>query len=328
MGRNAMMELPQLGLGCAPLGGLLDRVSDDDAKGVFEVALANGFTYFDTAPFYGFGLSERRVGDALRGSSDAILSTKVGRLLKRGAWNDPGQYGWPAALPFHHVYDYGYDGVMRSYEDSLHRLGLDRIDILYLHDIGSFNHPDSDEEAGHFRDAMSGGYRALEELRRSGDVFGIGIGVNEIDVSLRALEHGNWDVFLLAGRYTLLEQEPLEALFPACEKNGTSIVIGGPYNSGILVGGDTWNYAKAPDGIRKRVVEIRRVCDRYKIPLPAAALQFCLAHPVVATVIPGARTAQELTETITWKDTRIPTDLWSELKSEKLLAEDAPTPSA
>ena len=313
-------------MGCAPIGGLLGRVEERAAKETLDTALNAGIRYFDTAPFYGFGLSERRVGDVLRDRSDIILSTKVGRLLEKGAWENPGEHGWPAALPFHHVYDYGYDGVMRSYEDSLQRLGMAQIDVLYVHDIGAFTHPDPEEEARHFRDAMSGGYRALDELRRAGDIRAFGIGVNEIDVSLRTLDHGNWDVFLLAGRYTLLEQDSLWELFPKCEQLGTSIVVGGPYNSGILVGGNTWNYAKAPEELVRHVTEIKRVCDSHHVPLPAAALQFCLAHPIVTTVIPGARTPKELQQAIEWLDTAIPAALWTDLKSNGLLAESAPTP--
>jgi D-threo-aldose 1-dehydrogenase len=320
-----MIDLPKLGLGCAPLGGLLDGVSPGDAAAVVETALERGIRYFDTAPYYGFGLSERRVGDAIRGRPDVILSTKVGRLLRPGAPDDPAAYGWPEPLPFHPVYDYSYDGIMRSYEDSLQRLGLDRIDILLLHDIGSFTHTDPDEERRHFRDAMSGGYRALDELRRSGQVKAIGIGVNEVDVSLRTLEHGDWDVFLLAGRYTLLEQTPLAEMFPACERTGTRIVIGGPYNSGILVGGRNYNYAHAPEELHVRVHRMSGICERHGVPLPAAALQFCLAHPVVDTVIPGARTKQELLAAFEWMEIEIPEDLWDDLKREGLLDPAAPT---
>lgn len=320
-----MIELPKLGLGCAPLGGLLDGVSPHNAAAVLETALERGVRYFDTAPYYGFGLSERRVGDAIRNRPEVILSTKVGRLLKAGAPDDPAAFGWPEPLPFHPVYDYSYDGVMRSYEDSLQRLGLDRIDILLLHDIGAFTHADPDEERRHFRDAMSGGYRALDELRRAGQVKAIGIGVNEIDVSLRTLDNGDWDVFLLAGRYTLLEQTSLEELFPACQRTRTRIVIGGPYNSGILVGGRSWNYADAPAEMVDRVLRIRGVCERHDVPMPAAALQFCLAHPVVDTVIPGARTRQELLQAMEWMETEIPDGLWEDLKQEGLLDLAAPT---
>jgi D-threo-aldose 1-dehydrogenase len=323
-----MIQLPKLGLGCAPLGGLLSGVSSDDATAVLATALESGVRYLDTAPYYGFGLSERRVGDAIRGRPDIILSTKVGRLLKPGLPADPAAFGWPEPLPFHPVFDYSYDGVMRSFEDSLQRLGRDRIDILLLHDIGPFTHTDPDEEQRHFRDAMSGGYRALDELRRAGQVNAIGIGVNEVEVSLRVLDHGDWDVFLLAGRYTLLEQTPLERLFPECERRGTRIIIGGPYNSGILVGGTTWNYADAPAELFERVRKIRAVCDRHGVPLPAAALRFCLAHPLVDTVIPGARTRQELLQTLAWMATDIPDSLWEDLKREGLLDARAPTPNS
>jgi D-threo-aldose 1-dehydrogenase len=321
-----MVTLPEIGMGCAPIGGLLKGVSASDATATLEAALDSGIRFFDTAPFYGMGLSERRVGDMLRDRADTILSSKVGRLLKKGPWEDPAEHGWPAALPFHHVYDYGYDAVMRSYEDSLQRLGMDRIDILLLHDIGAFTHADPEEEARHFKDAMSGGYRALDELRRAGDIGAIGIGVNEIDVSLRTLEHGDWDVFLLAGRYTLLEQEPLETLFPACDLAGTSIIVGGPYNSGILAGGDTWNYDRAPADVVDRVTRIRQICEAHGTPLPAAALQFCLAHPLVTTVIPGARSSDELQQALCWMKTQIPQGLWQDLKADRLLAVDAPTP--
>ena len=321
-----MIELPRIGMGCAPVGGLLGGVSDREAEDTLATALRAGIEYFDTAPFYGFGLSERRVGDALRNSSDTILSTKVGRILKRGAWENPAEHGWPASLPFHHVYDYGYDGIMRSYEDSLQRLGVAQIDILFVHDIGAFTHHDPEEEARHFSDAMNGGYRALDELRRAGDIRAFGIGVNEIDVSLRTLDHGDWDILLLAGRYTLLEQDALRELFPKCERLGTSIVVGGPYNSGILVGGNTWNYVEAPEELVRHVAEISRICDLHHVPLPAAALQFCVAHPIVTTVIPGARTPGELQQTIEWLDFAIPAALWTDLKSNGLLAEYAPTP--
>ncbi len=321
-----MLELPQIGMGCAPLGGLLEAVTAADASETLASALAGGITYFDTAPFYGFGLSERRVGDAIRDHPNCILSTKVGRLLAKGAWDNPSEHGWPAALPFHHIYDYSYDGVMRSYEDSLQRLGMDRIDLLFLHDIGSFAHTDPDEESRHFKDAMSGGYRALDELRQNGDIKAVGIGVNEIDVSLRALEHGNWDYFLLAGRYTLLEQDAMAELFPTCEKSETSIIVGGPYNSGILVGGQTWNYADAPEHIVKKVAKIKDACQRHHVPMAAAALQFCSAHRVVKSVIPGVRTAREMRQTLEWMEITIPNELWADLKSNNLLDTDVPTP--
>ena len=318
------LQLPVLGFGGAPLGGLFDAVSESDAAGTLEEAFDQGITYVDTAPFYGFGLSERRVGDMLRGRS-YVLSTKVGRLLAPGAAPDPAAMGWPDALPFHPVFDYGYDAVMRSFEDSLQRLGLDRIDILYAHDIGEMTH--GDENKGHFNALAKGGYRALDELRRDGRVKAIGLGVNEIRVCRDALEIGDWDVFLLAGRYTLLEQNALDDLFPRCSARGMSIVVGGPFNSGILVGGDTWNYGAAPDRVVNKVRRISSVCEVYDVPMPAAALQFPLGHDIVTSVIPGLRNHQELADTLRWVSHDIPDEFWETLKEKDLLHPDAPTPS-
>lgn len=321
-----MLTLPPLGFGGAPIGGLLDPVDDSAAVDTLRAALEGNIRYFDTAPFYGFGLSERRVGDAIRGRDDILLSTKVGRLLEPGLPEHPEDFGWPRPLPFHPRYDYGYDAVMRSWEDSLQRLGRDHIDLLLLHDIGAQTHTDPVEEARHFKDAMSGGYRALDELRRSGDIGAIGIGVNETESSLRVLEHGDWDVFLLAGRYTLLEQNALDELLPKCVDRDVRIVIGGPFNSGILVGGNTWNYEEAPLELRQRVEALTRVCDAHDTPLPAAALRFPLEHPQVASVIPGTRTPHEFAELMRWWEHEIPQALWSDLKGEGLLRKDAPTP--
>ncbi|MDE0530183.1 MAG: aldo/keto reductase [Albidovulum sp.] len=320
------MDLPDLGFGGAPVAGLFDPVGEAAASQTLQAALDAGLRYFDTAPYYGFGLSERRIGDAVRGKEGIVLSTKVGRLLKPGLPDDAAGLGWPKPLPFHPVFDYGYDGVMRSYEDSLQRLGLDRVDILYLHDIDAYTHGDPSEEARHFNDAVTGGYRALEELRRSDDVSAIGIGVNEVDVCLRVLEHGDWDIFLLAGRYTLLEQDALDPLLERCKVQEVKVVVGGPFNSGILAGGATWNYAEAPASVRDRAARLRDICEAHSVPLPAAALQFPLAHPVVECVIPGTRTPGELREVMDWKDTDIPAELWTDLKSEGLLNPVAPIP--
>lgn len=319
-------ELPKIGFGGAPIGGLLDAVDDAAAIQTIQSALDSGISYYDTAPYYGFGLSERRVGDAVRDHDNIVVSSKVGRLLKPGLPQNPSDYGWPKPLPFHPVFDYGYDAVMRSHEDSLQRLGRDRINVLFLHDLGPLTHPDAEEEARHFKDAMSGGYRALDELRRAGDIDGFGIGVNEIDVSIRALDHGDWDVFLLAGRYTLLEQEAQAELLPACSARAVRIVVGGPFNSGILVGGSTWNYEAAPTDIQQRVAGLKAVCESHGVPLPAAALKFPLANPVVASVIPGSRTPAEFTQLMEWWNTDIPTSLWSDLQTQGFIREDAPLP--
>lgn len=318
------MNLPKLGLGCAALGGLYEKVPEAQALSMLDMGLEAGLTYFDTAPFYGFGRSETVVGRGLAGR-DVRLSTKVGRVLEPGALADPGAMGWPDALPYHPVFDYSYDGIMRSFEDSCQRLGRTP-DILYIHDIGEMTHG-----AGHpalFKTAMDGGYKALDELRRAGDVAAIGIGVNETAVLDAALDHGAWDLFLLAGRYTLLEQEPLDNFFPKCAAAGTRIVVGGPFNSGILVGGTTFNYEDAPADIVARVNGLSKICAAHNVPLAAAALAFPAAHEVVASVIPGPRSAAELEQILGWAATPIPTALWDDLKSAKLLAEHAPTPNA
>ncbi|MEP1207797.1 MAG: aldo/keto reductase [Rhizobiaceae bacterium] len=318
------LKIATLGLGCAPLGGNFVDLDYGQAAGLIDAAKSAGIGYFDTAPWYGFGRSERVVGDLLRGT-DYVLSDKVGRLLRPGPVADPSEYGMVDPLPFHVVYDYGYDGVMRAFEDSLQRLGLDRIDILLAHDIGVFQH--GEENQRHFKDLADGGYRAMDELRRSGQVKAIGLGVNEKQVCMDALQIGDWDAFLLAGRYTLLEQTPLNDLFPACRAAGTSIICGGPFNSGILVGRDMWNYAQAPAEVVDKVRKLGAVADRHSIPLAAAALQFPLANDLITSVIPGPRDAAELKQIIAWANTAIPVEFWSELKSEGLLEDGAPVPA-
>jgi len=250
------------------------------------------------------------------------LSTKVGRLL---CSNPSAAEHRQNRMPFDAVFDYSYDAVMRSFEDSLQRLGLGRIDILYVHDIGAMQHG----REGHpaiMRTLRDGGYRALEELRRCGVVRAIGIGVNEREVLLEAMEWGAWDAFLLAGRYTLLEQAPLDDLLPKCLSSGISIVVGGPLNSGSLAGRDTWNYQTAPSEIVGRVDAIRAVCDRHQVPLAAAALQFPLAHPAVAAIIPGPRSTAEFAANLNLLRNPIPPALWSDLRDAKLLHPLAPTP--
>lgn len=317
------LKLTTLGFGGAPLGGLLKSIDDREAKATLQHAFERGLTYIDTAPFYGFGKSERHVGDLIR-AQDYVLSTKVGRVLKPGSAEDPAAMGWPDALPFHPVYDYSYDGILRSFEDSLQRLGLDRIDILYVHDIGTLTH--GADNARHMAALSSGGYRALDSLRKSGRVRAIGLGVNETQACLDALQMGDWDVFLLAGRYTLLEQDSLNDLMPRCAADGVSVVVGGPFNSGILVGGDTWNYGAAPEHVLEKVKQLSKCCADFDVPLPAAALQFPLGHPSVAAVIPGLRTRHELADTLRWAATPIPPQFWQELKARDLLHPDAPIP--
>ena len=317
------LYIDTLGLGCAPLGGNFVDLGYAEAAELVTAAKTAGISFFDTAPWYGFGRSERVVGDMLRGG-DYVLSDKVGRLLAAGAVENPMDFGMIDPLPFHVIYDYGYDGIMRAFEDNLQRLGLDRIDILLAHDIGAFQH--GEENVRHFRDLETGGYRAMDELRKAGQVEAIGLGVNENQVCEDALGIGDWDVFLLAGRYTLLEQTPLDRLFPACEAAGTTIICGGPFNSGILVGRDMWNYAKAPVGIIETAKRLGDVADAFGIPLAAAALQFPLGHPIITSVIPGARNAEELKQIVTWFDTPVPAEFWSALFERGLVDERAAKP--
>ncbi len=321
------LKLSTLGLGTATLGGnVRPPISDKDARAIVEKAVESGIRYVDTAPFYGYGRSEHLVGDVVRGHDDVVLSSKVGRLLApRTTPQEPGDQ-WVNPLPFDSRYDYSYDGVMRSFEDSLQRLGVDHIDLLLIHDIGADQHGAA-VNAELFPVAMEGGYRALDALRASGAVKAIGIGVNEWPVLVEAMQHGQWDAFLLAGRYTLLEQAPLHTLFLLCEKAGTSIIVGGPFNSGILAGRDTWNYARAPEAIMTRARKIAAVCDAHGVALPAAALRFPLGSPVVASVIPGPRSAAEVGEIAAWFAAEIPSSLWSDLRNEGLVDPAAPLPS-
>ena len=327
IGRTSV-EVTELGLGCATLGGSRIAVSRQQAEAIVGAAWAAGVSYIDAAPYYGVGQAERCVGDAMRWvpRDEWVLSTKVGRLLRprRTAVEDTDRRD---PLPFDPVYDYSYDGVMRSFEDSLQRLGLARIDILYVHDIGAMQHG-REAHPGLMRALRDGGYRALEELRAAGTVRAIGIGVNEREVLLEALEWGEWDAFLLAGRYTLLEQAPLDDLLPKCEKAGTSIVVGGPLNSGILAGRDTWNYKAAPREIVARVNAVEAVCERHRVPLAAAALQFPLAHPAVAAIIPGPRNVEEFHANVRLLRHPIPAALWADLRAAGLLHPHAPTPAS
>jgi D-threo-aldose 1-dehydrogenase len=328
---NTDLAVDTLGFGCASLGNLYHAVSDEEASDILTTAWDKGFRYFDTAPHYGQGLSERRVGDGLRSptKADYVLSTKVGRLLQPAGYANE-RHGFISPMPFDIVYDYSYDGVMRSFEDSLQRLGLDRIDILYMHDIGAVTH--GDENARLFPIAMVGGYRAMDELRRDGRVSAIGLGVNEYEVCEAALDYGDWDCFLLAGRYTLLEQKSLDTFLPKCIERNCSIIIGGAYNSGILATGvrgkGPWNYdyGPAPDDVIKKVAAIEALCVDFSISLAAAALQFPLAHPSVASVIPGVGNVRRIDQTLALFATEIPDEFWRVLSTQGLIREDAPTP--
>jgi D-threo-aldose 1-dehydrogenase len=328
------LKVTELGFGTAPLGNLFKPLPDETARATLAAAEAAGFGYYDTAPFYGFGLSERRLGDALRGRESVVLSTKVGRLLKPVSGPVDAtvpRHGYATPMPFEPVFDYSYDAVMRSFTESLQRLGLPRIDILYIHDIGRLTH--GDLNSAHMAElTKGGGLKALEELRASGAISGFGMGVNEIAACLEVMDHARLDVVLLAGRYTLLEQNALDELFPRCQAAGTAIVVGGPYNSGILAVGTRsgaplyYNYEPAPQVVIEKVRWIETICERHGVPLAAAALQFPLAHPLVASVIPGLDSASRVAQTVALYRHKIPASLWQELRHENLIYAGAPVP--
>ena len=328
------VEVTIMGFGGAPLGNMYQAFSDQQARATLEACYDAGIRYFDTAPLYGFGLSEHRLGEALRGRQrDAfVLSTKVGRLLRPGdpAALDHGQFR--GSLPFAQVYDYSYDGVMRSVDDSLQRLGTWRIDILLVHDLDVWTHGSEEARRARVQEFMAGGYRALVELREQGAVRAIGAGVNETAACQDLAERGDFDCFLLAGRYTLLEQAPLDHFLPLCATRNIALIIGGAYNTGILatgaIPGAYFQYAPAPPEIMERVRRIEAVCARHGVRLASAALQFPLGHPVVATVIPGTRSPAEVAQNVEIFAPEIPADFWAELKHEGLLRADAPTPRA
>ena len=325
------IKVTEIGFGGAPLGNLFAAVTERDAQESLSAAWNSGCRFFDTAPYYGYGLSERRVGDALREKprDQYVLSTKVGRLITPGLHTRGPGTGFETPMPFGAKYDYGYDATKRSLEDSLQRLGLDRIDVALIHDIGRDQH--GDEHPRHMRDAMDGGYRALSELKAAGHIGAIGLGVNEVDVCEEAMRHHDFDCILLAGRYTLLEQGPVDAFFPECRKRNTSIIVGGPFNSGLLarIGRPdaTYNYGAVPADVARRAKALAETCADHNVSLPAAALQFPLAHPVVAAVIPGARNKAEVESHWQMVRQKLPQALWDDLRAKGLLHKDAPVPA-
>lgn len=324
---STALEVSTLGLGAASLAGIFRAVSAEQGRATIHHALNCGVTYVDTAPQYGLGRSEHLVGDVLRERrAGVVLSSKVGRLLRPVSPDQQDKGNWIDPLPFEQHYDYSYDGIMRSFEDSQQRLGLQTIDMLYVHDIGTATHG-VEGNAHYWHQLTTGGYRALRTLRDAGVVKAIGLGVNEWPVLMDAMALGDWDIFLLAGRYTLLEQGALDPLLNTCLQRGASVVIGGPFNSGILVGGTTFDYARAPEAVVTRVQALDRVCRDCGVPLPAAALQFPLAHPAVCTILPGPRSPAELDGILDWWDTPIPAEFWTALLAQGLLAPGTPIPT-
>src|SRR5690349_17388062 len=329
------LEVTTLGLGGAPMGGFRASISDAEAVALSDTAYELGVRYFDTSPYYGYGRSELRMGAALREKprDSFVLSTKIGRILHamKPGEKPPADFranGLPGFAP---RFDYTYDGVMRSLEHSHLRLGLARIDIALIHDVDFWTIKDRAVLDQRFKTVMDSGFKALDELRKAGVIGAVGVGINESDTSLRFIQAGNFDCMLLAGRYTLLEQGGLEAFLPECVKRNVSVILGGPYNSGILTGGvkpgATHDYVAASAGLIETAQKIEAVCQRHGVELGAAALQFPLFHPAVCAVIPGALSASEVKQNIARLSAKIPAELWSELKREKLLEPGAPTPN-
>ena len=327
------VPVTQLGFGGAGLGELFVRVDEETAAATLKAAWDAGIRYYDTAPFYGRGLSEIRTGRFLDNQprSEFILSTKVGRWFFPPAKPDSFETGWAGGLRFEHVHDYSYDGIMRAYDQSQMRLGMNRIDLLVIHDLDFWFHKTEAKVSAHLAQLFTSGWRALEQLRAHGLVKAVGAGINELGMIPRFLDTLDIDFFLLALRYTLLEQETLETELPYCERRNVGIIIGGVYNSGITatgaVKGAKYNYQDATPEIMERVRKIETVCRAHGVPLAAAALQFPLGHPCVATVIPGAIDPDQVRRNVETFRHPIPSALWSDLKREKLLAEQAPVPA-
>ena len=325
------VELTQFGFGAASLGDIFALVSEEDTLSTLQTLWKHGVRYIDTAPLYGWGLSEHRVGSFLyqQPRQEFVLSTKVGRVLKapkvKAGFKAPLFLG---GLPNDYVFDYGYDGIMRSFEDSLQRLRLNSIDLLVIHDLELGHHG---AKLQTYRDQFSdSGWRAVERLRSTGEVRAIGAGANELEVIPYFLEQFDLDFFILARQYTLLEQEALDEALPMCQARNVGIILASVFSSGILVTGPVedakYVYEDAPAEVLEKVSRIEQVCRRHNVSLAAAAIQFPLAHPCVASVIPGALHPRQVEEDLDYFREEIPSALWAELKAEELIRPDAPTP--
>ena len=328
---RSKLAFTAVGYGGAPIGNFNGVFTEPEAEAMVRQAWDQGVRFFDTAPGYGNGLSEYRLGHALRtyDRSQLVLSTKVGRVLTPtlDAPIDNGQYR--EIPPFVASYDYTYDGVMRAVEQSMQRMLTDRFDALFIHDCDRYTHGTGQPEL--FRQAVVSAFPALESLRDQGVVTAIGFGVNETDVMIDAVKTTDSDLCLLAGRYTLLEQEPLDSLLPMCEERGIGIVLGGVFNSGVLatgpIVGARFNYGPAPTWVLDKAARLEAVCRGYDVPLAAVALQFAYAHPAVVSVCIGARTTEQQGRNAELFETPVPQQLWADLRSAGLVREDAPTPT-
>tara|TARA_B100001250_G_scaffold278813_1_gene241218 strand:- start:56 stop:1084 length:1029 start_codon:yes stop_codon:yes gene_type:complete len=328
------LEITRLGIGGTALGNMYSASSSKDAKLLIDAAITRGIRYFDTAPLYGFGLSETRLGEGLESHdrNSFAISSKVGYTLVPESEGEVKETPFVDVPPLTTIFDFSRDGTLRSIDSSLSRLKTDRLDIVLIHDPDeskSIESGWSPGDAGFYKEVMNGAYPTLEKLRDDGVVKAIGLGMNQWQMLSDFARDGDFDCFLLAGRYTLLEQESLKELLPLCQERGIKIIIGGPYNSGILatgpINGAMYNYGPAPESVRKHVFQIELVCKRHNVPLRSAALQFPFGHPSVASIVPGARSVKEVNDNIQLMDYEIPSEFWSELKAEKLLSSEVPT---
>lgn len=325
--RNRDVSFTLMGLGCAQMGNLYRWTSYQESLSAFDAAWNAGVRYFDTAPFYGYTRSERRLGTMItEHKRDAyVLSTKVGRIMVPDETVGPEEDAYVEPLPFRPTYDYSYDAIMRSFEASRQRIGVFAPDVLYIHDIGRATHGDRHQ---HYWDQLTkgGGFKALGELRSAGLVKAVGLGVNEWQVVSDAMQEFDIDVSMLAGRYTLLEQESL-ALLDRCHREGVGIVVAGAFNSGLLAGNRKFNYAEAPSDLLARVDEVQAACESEGVTMQAAALAFPALHPAVVTVVSGARNGEQMKANVDWFEQEIPASFWARLKDKGVISADAPADS-
>lgn len=339
--RSRGVEVSRLGLGTVPLAGFGHETSYETFEKVVMTAYEAGYRYFDTAPMYGSGRAELFLGQVLRtnGIRDKVtIATKVGRLLRRKSDTVQQQkflYGggivWQGGFPFVQGFDYSYDGIMRSVEDSFQRFGLDRFDVLHVHDIGRVTHGD-DLNRTYWKQLDDGGLKALDEIRAAGAAGAIGIGVNETEAVLDMAKAFDLDCCSLAGRYSLLNHEPLDTFFPEMERRNIAVIAAGVFNSGILGGGvrgqtRTFDYMEAPAGIIDRVSRIEAVCARHDVLLPEAALQFSAAHPVVISLLLGCKNEDEVRQNAAALARKAPAAFWQDLRAEGLIPANAPVPA-
>jgi D-threo-aldose 1-dehydrogenase len=322
------MKLPQLGMGCAPLGDLFVAISERESLDTIGAAYAAGIRLYDTAPWYGTGKSELRLGAGLRDKPDAKILTKIGRVLRRGP-DLKAASTWKGGLPFEVHFDYTREGVMRSFEDSLQRLGVSKVEALAIHDLDLLYHHTPEAMQARFAELERDGFAALEELKRNGATQYIGAGINRTGLIPEFLKRFALDYFIVAMPYTLLNQDGLDEL-NECHRRGVNVIIGAPFASGLLASGAkrpaTYDYAPAQKAMLDKAAQLEAICAQHNVPLPAAALQFVLSHPAVVSVIPGFLNAQQAIQATQYIGQPIPGELWRAIREANLIASEAPTP--